>query len=439
MSSKTTLSTLKKHPLIGSLLNLRGNQRVCLYTEPLWGIPHSLYAPYATLYMYALGLKDQQIGLIISVSMLVQVVSSLMAGVIADKLGRKRTTFVFDVFAWSITSLIWALSQNFWWFLAAAVTNSVWQVTNISWTCLLVEDAQEKELVNMFSWRTIAGLMAVLFAPLAGLLVGKLTLVPAMRILYFFAFACLTTKIFTLNHYATETKRGEERMAETRDQSIFRMLAQYKDVFLSMLRSGQTMYLLAIMVLLNITSMVTDNFFGLYVTKQLLIADTYVAYFPMARAILMLAFLFGVQPRMDRLPYKPPMLLGLGFYLVSHVALILSAGAGRGLLLLVYILFEAFGFSLLIPRKESLFVLFIEPEERARTMSLITVLMLAVTAPFGWLVGFLSEINRMLPFALNILLFVLCGALLLKPASGSANDSLMQKAPDAEKSPDTIA
>ncbi len=438
MPLKSSLSALKNHTLVGTLLNLRGNQRVCLFTEPLWGIPHSLYAPYATLFMYALGLKDQQIGLIISISMLVQVVSSLMAGVIADKLGRKKTTFVFDMFAWSITSLIWALSQNFWWFLAAAVTNSLWQVTNISWTCLLVEDADEKELVNMFSWRTIAGLLAVLLAPLSGLLVGTLTLVPAMRILYFFAFACLTTKIFTLNHYATETNRGRARMQETSGQSVLQMLGQYKDVFKAMLHSGQTMYMLSIMILLNITSMVTDNFFGLYVTRQLLIPDTYVAYFPMVRAAIMLIFLFWVQPRTDKLPYKPPMLLGLVFYAASHVVLILSASLGRGLLI-VYILFEAFGFSLLIPRKESLFVLFVEPKERARTMSLITVLMLGVTAPFGWLVGFLSEINRMLPFALNIILFILCGALLLMPVSGPGGDSLMQKAGDTEKSPDTVA
>ena len=64
-------------------------------TEPLWGIPYSLYAPYFSVYMLALGLHDSQIGLVASINLGLQVFWSLMGGAITDKLGRKRTTFDF--------------------------------------------------------------------------------------------------------------------------------------------------------------------------------------------------------------------------------------------------------------------------------------------------------------------------------------------------------
>ena len=65
---------MKNHSLFKSLINLRGNPRGCVYTEPLWGIPFQLYAPYVSLYMLSLGLVDRQIGLSRNISMGVQVV-----------------------------------------------------------------------------------------------------------------------------------------------------------------------------------------------------------------------------------------------------------------------------------------------------------------------------------------------------------------------------
>jgi len=71
-----------KHPLFRTLLALRGNPKSCVYTEPLWGIPNSLYAPYVSVYMLALGLKDSQIGLLISLGLVFQIFGALLGGAI---------------------------------------------------------------------------------------------------------------------------------------------------------------------------------------------------------------------------------------------------------------------------------------------------------------------------------------------------------------------
>ena len=58
---------MKKHSLFTTLQNLKGNPRGCVYTEPLWGIPFNLYVPYVSVYMLALGVSKEQIGLIASI------------------------------------------------------------------------------------------------------------------------------------------------------------------------------------------------------------------------------------------------------------------------------------------------------------------------------------------------------------------------------------
>ncbi|WP_289479122.1 MFS transporter, partial [Klebsiella pneumoniae] len=89
-----------------SLFALRGNQRACVYTEPLWGIPYNLYSPYASLFMVALGVSDQQIGFLLSIGAIFQVIAALLGGVLCDKLGRRKTTAIFDILSWSVPCLI---------------------------------------------------------------------------------------------------------------------------------------------------------------------------------------------------------------------------------------------------------------------------------------------------------------------------------------------
>jgi hypothetical protein len=188
-------------------------------TEPLWGIPYSLYAPYASVYMLALGLRDSQIGLVASINMGLQVFWSLMSGAITDKLGRKRTTFIFDFIAWSVPCVIWAVSQNFTYFVVAAVINSSWRVTHTSWTCTLVEDTDPELLVDIYTWIYIAGLLSAFFAPLAGVLIAGFSLIPTVRGLYVFAAIMMTAKFVIMNLMVEETQRGKIRMQETRDHA----------------------------------------------------------------------------------------------------------------------------------------------------------------------------------------------------------------------------
>lgn len=399
----------KKSSMFETLRDLQGNPKACVFTEPLWGIPFNLYMPYATLYMSSLGVTDQQIGFLASLGMVFQVVFALLSGAITDKLGRKKTTFIFDVTSWSIPCLVWAFAQDVRWFAVAAVINSVWRVTMNSWTCLLVEDAQEEQLVDIWSWVHISGLLAAFFAPLAGLLVSWNGLVPTVRFLYLSAFVMMTAKFVILNIYAKETQQGRIRRKETEEQTIIQLLGQYGGVLRQLLQSPQTLLTMGILMVMSVCVMINNAFWPLYITNRLAVPVHFVGAFPFVRSLIMLGFYFLVVPRFRAAVFGRPILTGFMMFGTSQLLLIASPPQAYSVLV-VSVLLEAGALAMINPMMDALLVTTVDRQERARIMAIIWVVIILITSPFGWLAGYLSEVHRVLPFVMNICLFVLGAA-----------------------------
>ena len=62
--------------------------------------------------------------------------------------------------------------------------------------------------------------------------------------------------------------------------------------------------------------------------------------------------------------------------------------------------------SLVNPRKDALLQLNINPQERARLNALIMASTIALSSPFGYLAGWLSSLDRRLPFVFSFVLFL---------------------------------
>ena len=401
---------MKTHSLITSLKELKGNARGCVYTEPLWGIPYNLYAPYVSVYMIAIGLSEKQIGLLVSIGWAFQILFALLSGVITDKLGRRLTTLIFDILSWSVPALISAIAQNYWYFLGAAIINSVWRVTHNSWTCLMVEDTDPAQLVDIYSWVYIAGLLVAFFTPLAGLLIKTFSLVPTMRGLYLFASVMFTVKCIVTYRLTTETTQGRIRMHATRHQSALAILGEYKGVFRDILHTPQTLYTAGIMLVISISSMISGTFWAILVTEKVHIPSQNLAIFPFVKSVIMLVFFFVFIPRMRALHFKVPLIVGFAGFVLSNLLLIAAPEKGYGLLL-VSILLEACGIATVSPLVDQMTIRTVDPQERARIQSILYVGIILLTSPFGWIAGNLSEINKNLPFVLNIILDVAGGVL----------------------------
>ncbi|MCL2052494.1 MAG: MFS transporter [Lachnospiraceae bacterium] len=392
------MKSILKHPLMELLRNNKGNPRTLILMEPLWGIPFNLIAPFATLYMYTQGITDVQIGLILSVSMVVQVFFSFFGGIITDRFGRKNTTIMGDAFGWVVACLIWAFSNNFWLFLLAAILNSFDKINWTAWFCLLIEDADPKDLVGVYSWTHIAGLVAVFLAPISGLLISNYSLVPVVRVLYVIFAVNMMIKIVITYRHCTETKRGLIRMEETKNTPLIKMLNEYKTLVPSILKNREIMKVITISVILHIYHLISSSFFGLYVTQRLGVNQGYLALFPILNAIVMLIFMVGVQHRLEAVKFRIPMWSGLVINAVGIILLILTPAGNSIPFIIVHVFFGAIAVAMVVPRKDALLQLNIDANERARINALIITFTIAFASPFGYFAGWLSSIDRRLPF-----------------------------------------
>ena len=415
-------NTLFKHKLFRTLIDLRGNPRACVYTEPMWGLSMNLCLPYATVYMLTFGISDVQVGIITSIYMFSQMIFAFLSGAIIDKMGRRKSTMVFDFLAWSLPCLIWASSQGFWFFVGAAILNGTMKVTTVSWDCLLVEDAPRDKITHIYSWIMIAANLSALFAPISSILVAKLTLAPAIRILYINAFVIMTVKLIILYKLSTETAVGKIRREATRDMSWGEMLYGYKSSLRKILASRGTKFAIIISILVEIVVMIGMTFWQIIASRHIGIPDTLLPIFPMAKSIISIILFFAVISHIEQTKLKWPLFGGFFSVIVSCLLLISikNASVWGYVILSISLLFEAMGIAVLSTLRESLVAIHVEPAERSGIMALLQTTVMLVSVPFGYIGGLLSDISRILPFVLSIallLLGILATALYFHPSS----------------------
>lgn len=168
---------------------------------------------------------------------------------------------------------------------------------------------------------------------------------------------------------------------------------------------GLYLKVLSVCVILHITNLVSTSFFSLYVTQRLGIADRYLAFFPILNAAVMLFFMIVIQHRLDSVKFRIPMWIGLVLYAGCSILLILTPKRNISLIIL-YVIVAAVANALVVPRKDALLQLNINPEERARINALIMSFTIAFASPFGYLAGWLSSIDRRLPFMFTFTIFI---------------------------------
>jgi len=400
------VSLILNHPLFQTLRELKGNPRITVLTEVMFGIPYNLFNPFASIYMLALGLTDQQIGTLASLGLVLQVFTALVSGAIVDKFGRRLTLFIFDLLCWSVPCLIWAIAQDLRFFVAAAVMNSLWRISNTAWTCLMVEDAEERHMVHIWTWIMIFAVCSAFFAPLGGWFVGRFGLVPSVRGFYLFGFTMLTAKALILYFYSHETARGRQRIEETRQRSIPSLLLEYIQVFNQILHSKPLLAALSLMVITNIYTTVSGSFWGVLFTTKLGFSNAEISTYVALRSIIMTIALFLLGPRLTNpRRFRLPLWTGFAGFFISQLLLVVMSPRAIPLLVISVIL-EGVALALVSPMTESLLALSLESDERARVSAMVYVALIVLISPFGWIAGQLSAIDRALPFALNMVLFV---------------------------------
>ncbi len=400
------MNYLKNHDLVVAFRELKGNPKISIITEPLWFIPFALFSPFASIYMVHIGLTSEQIGFTISIGFVFQMIFAILGGIINDKLGRRTTTLIFDFLSWTIPCFIWAFAQNFWWFLFASLINAAYQVTHTSWGCLFIEDCPPKYLTSAFTLIQLCGMLSVFFSPIAVYFVDLYSVVDVVRVIYFLSGISMSLKFILLYVYGGETKIGAQRMKETKHVSSFELLKGYKDVLRLILKSKEMRFVVLFMALTNIMNIVTGSFFSLYITQKLALSDETLAIFPVVRTVIMLLFVIVLQNVVNRMQMKRSLFLGFVLYIASHIVLLLAPEQSFSSVIF-YTILEAAAYAVIIPRKDAIMAFYVLPEERSRITALFNVGMIAISTPFGYIIGKLFAYNETYPFIFNIALFAI--------------------------------
>jgi DHA1 family tetracycline resistance protein-like MFS transporter len=384
---------------LGVLSGFHGNPRACLIAEPLWVIPFTLYSTYASVYMLALGCSVEQIGLISSISLALQTVFSLASGFVTDRLGRRRTTLIFDLISWSIPTLLWAFARNFTFFLLAGIINSLLRIVANSWSCLMIEDARPQERVHVFTWISVAGILAGFISPVAGLLVGGFGLVPAMRGLYIFAFLSMTFMNLFRNSMVTETRVGLAKLRESRHADPGATLREYSAILAHLARSPLTILAFLISILMNVYGSLRATFLSILLTRGLGFPAESIAIFPAATSVVMLIVFLFVMPSVAKRGTARPLLVGLSFYAAG--SLLLTFSPMRSFFaVMAGMIIAGVGSALAIPLSDTFVANTVVEKDRAKAMSLFYTVLFAVSAPFGYLGGVVSAISDRVPFVI---------------------------------------
>ena len=85
---------------------LKGNARVCICFHPLWGIPFTFYYYYLSMYLKEMGVSDTGLGQIMLAGTAASFVFSIVSAPLVDRMGRRRSTLVFDLLSSALPPLI---------------------------------------------------------------------------------------------------------------------------------------------------------------------------------------------------------------------------------------------------------------------------------------------------------------------------------------------
>lgn len=142
------------------------------------------------------------------------------------------------------------------------------------------------------------------------------------RIIHF-GFIVLSAKAIILYIFSHETARGVQRMEETKHRSLTDLLSEYRSVFFELLHSKPILAALSLMIIMNIYTTVSNNFWGVLFTTKLGFAESQISVYVALRSIVMTAGFFLLGPSLTNIRhYRIPLWVGFGTFVVSQALLV---------------------------------------------------------------------------------------------------------------------
>ncbi|KAA8783716.1 MFS family permease [Paenibacillus sp. 4624] len=393
------------------LRDLPRNPRYSILLEPVWAIPGTIVLFYAPLYMKEAGLSDIEIGMINSVNLYFAFIFQLFAGSVTNKLGRKRTTLIFDLLAWSVPMLIWAFSQNFWLFLVAYLLNATSKFVTVSFNCLIIEDVEEHKRSKVFAMLNMIITGAGVLTPIAGAVIADFGIVPTLASIYFVGGLLMTAMFFIRNRYTEETEVGKELMGIHSKTHVFRSLVNSLRLFGRSFYKRRLFPIILITVLSNLVLQL--NFFQvIYFKEQLSFGDRVISFIPVVTAVTVMLLYLVILPRLKQRSEEKYVSFSIVLSTAGAVLFLLIPAGNIAMLFLTLIVLAAGNF-ILQTYRDSLLMNRLGTHEKADMFSAVQTVMTLTAIPSGYLTGLLYHYHPVLLFGVILALYILLMIIML--------------------------
>jgi MFS family permease len=390
-------------PAHGLFAAVEGNARVLVVTEGVSAIAFHWYTTYLPLYMVALGVSEMQVGLLASVLIATQFISTLLGGYAADRFGRKRVAVVADIVCWGAPMLLYAIAQNPWYFLVGRLINGFVYIVMPSFECLLVEDVPAERRPAVFGMLRFVYAAANLFVPVAGLLVAGLGMVGAGRVIMattmVVAVATAVYRQFTLH----ETQMGQARMAAVAGASPVAAARDYLSAVRAIVADRPTATFLGVRVLVGFVTTIWNTYAVIYLTDALGVGlpKAAVSLLPFVSAAATMAMIVLAANRIRRGSPAANLVIGQLLWLAAALCFVASP-AGTLVLALLWALMAAVSSAFFQPASQSYWANVVDERKRAQIYSAAAAAIALGALPAGPLAGALYAANPRAPFVLGI-------------------------------------
>lgn len=389
---------------------LKGNTRISVLFEPLWSIPFAMYSFYLGLYMKSRGISDEQIGYLISIGFVASIGFSLLGGRITDALGRKRTTWIFDLLSWPLVMLVYLVSNNFWLFAVAQVMNSLGRITAVSWNLMVVEDAEPEQQVAAYNLLNVIVIASGIVTPLAGVMIKRYGLIDGEQILLGFAALSMTAMILVRNYFYRETQIGKQMIIERRDLNRCEGRKEGGGIWSTIRDQPLIGPALLFSILFNVYIPIgtySSLYYGPYLTEVLKLDKAGIALLGGINAAVILIVIALVVPLLSRYNRFKLMFAGIGIQIGALLLMILIPPGSFALTAVVVVLF-ALGFGMAKPLVDSVLGTVTAGKERAGIYAFYNAGIAIVSTGLGFGSGYLYRQNPVAIYLLSIGILVCC-------------------------------
>ncbi|MGE5613010.1 MAG: MFS transporter [Bacillota bacterium] len=411
---------------------LKGNAKTTVDYEVLWSFPFTLLNFYLSLYMKELGVTDMQLGYLISLGNVFSIFSSLFSGVIVDRLGRKRTTLIFDFISWPLAMFVYLISGNFALFALATFLNSFSKLVGVSWNLMIIEDADNEQRIAAFNLLNLINIISGLTVPLAGVLVGAYGVVTAERVFLAFGTISMSVMIIVRNHFYRETKIGQSIINERKKNPVplnWKNIIPFRAAVL--LRGNVKAITAALVYILFFIYIplgtIQSFYFAPYMKEFMNLDESSISILGSVHSGVVLFVLIFIIPAIARCNNARNSMYGLAIQAVSLFLLIMMP---KGSLLATILCIGAYslGFGICRPFIDAMLAEATEGNERAGIYSLVNTVACAATAVLGSVSGSIYLHDPRFIYIVSIAILAVCIVLL------AINARVKESSPDKHAS-----